>query len=401
MAEALIFLAGILTAVFVGVNIGGSSTGVAFGPAVGSKTIGKMAAGGLMTVFALIGGWTIGRNVVSTMGGDIVPSDLFTLTVSIVILFIIGAALLISNLFGVPASTSMTAVGAIAGLGLAKGSLDWAVLGHITSWWIVSPIVAFWVSGVIGRYFYPWLATRFTVVQSDGRLIELDRSAAIPFPRLGPNTTNREFLGTVLVIGVGCYMAFSAGASNVANAVAPLVGSEMLSMSYGILLAAAAIGVGAFTLGRKTMDTMGNDLTELPILAALVVAVVSATVVTFLSWFGIPASFVVIATMSIVGLGWGRATRTATISDTLSGDDQPAISVGALAADTEETPTIGGTGGDGSQDRSVSIGDEKRADIPGRSDLFDPHESARVILLQNFVPTIATVSAYLLFRLVL
>jgi PiT family inorganic phosphate transporter len=36
--------AGLLVAVFVGFNIGGSSTGVAFGPAVGSNTVSKVGA---------------------------------------------------------------------------------------------------------------------------------------------------------------------------------------------------------------------------------------------------------------------------------------------------------------------------------------------------------------------
>jgi PiT family inorganic phosphate transporter len=393
--STVLLAVGILMAVFVGINIGGSSTGVAFGPAVGAKVVSKRGAAILMTVFAVLGGWTVGRNVVATLGGRIVPADMFTLSVSIAVLFFIGGALFLSNLAGVPASTSMTAVGAIAGLGLATQSLDWAVIGRIVTWWIVSPIIAFWVSGVIGRYVYPRLAKRFAVVQSDDRLLTLDRSGRFPVPRLGPDATLREFVGTVLVMGIGCYMAFSAGASNVANAVAPLVGNGMISMSAGILLAGGAMGLGAFTLARRTLDTMGNDLTDLPIIAALVVAAVSATVVTFLSLIGIPASFVVIATMSIVGLGWGRATRTATLSGTVAGEDEPGVSVGALAAD--EAVTIGGTGG--TPDVSETpIGEEETDELPQSRELFDPHASMRVILTQNAAPLLAFVAAYVLFN---
>ncbi|MFT4885584.1 MAG: PiT family inorganic phosphate transporter, partial [Natronomonas sp.] len=32
------------------------------------------------------------------------------------------------------------------------------------------------------------------------------------------------------------------------------------------------------------------------------------------------------------------------------------------------------------------------------SDLFDPETTGRVILMQNFVPTLATVGAFLIFR---
>jgi PiT family inorganic phosphate transporter len=145
---------------------------------------------------------------------------------------------------------------------------------------------------------------------------------------------------------------------------------------------------------------MGNELNELPLVAALIVAVVTASLETFLSWIGIPASFVVIATMSIVGLGWGRATRTATVSQTVSGERAAASSVGALAADAESAPTVGGQHGTPDAHAPTPIGEEDPADIPATTDLFEPGTTARVLFLQNAVPVIATVAAYLLFRFV-
>ncbi|WP_436911183.1 anion permease [Halosimplex marinum] len=397
MVEALLVV-GLAVAVFVGFNIGGSSTGVAFGPAVGSGTVSKATAAALMTVFALLGGWTVGREVIDTLGSDIVTTA-FTLEISIGVLFFVGFALFLSNVAGVPASTSMTAVGAMAGLGLARGTLNWGEMGRIVTWWLVSPVLAFWVSAVVGRYYYPRLVEWFAVTQTEGSLVVLDRSGTLPRPELGPNTTPRELVGTLLVVGIGCYMAFSAGASNVANAVAPLYGSGDLEMSQAILLGGGAIGLGAFTIARRTMDTVGNDLTDLPLLAALVVAAVSSTIVTGLSALGVPASFVIIATMSIVGLGWGRATRTVTIADAREGDP-PAVSVGALAAEADEAPTVGGDGGAPDATDAPPIGSEDRESIPDAEDLFEPATTARVIFLQNVVPGIATVASFLLFRFV-
>ena len=397
MVEVL-FALGVLVAIFVGFNIGGSSTGVAFGPAVGSDTLSKLSAAALMTIFALAGGLIVGPEVVESLGSDLVATA-FSPLISIVVLFFIGVALFLSNVVGVPASTSMTAVGAIAGLGLARGTLNAALMLEIVSWWLVSPIIAFWVSGVIGRYFYPRLVEWFAVSQSEGALLDFDRSGSIPRPSLGENTTPREFVGTAVVIGIGCYMAFSAGASNVANAVAPLVGNGSLEMYPAILLGGGAIGLGAFTIARRTMDTVGNDLTDLPLVAAIVVAAVASTIVTFLSALGIPASFVIIATMSIVGLGWGRATRTTSLSDTVQGET-PVASVGALTTDAEasDAPTVGGTKGTPKPAETEPIGEESREDIPSASDLFEPGTTARVIFLQNVVPSIATLAAYLVFK---
>jgi len=381
-----LLVAGFAVSLFVGYNIGGATTGPAFGPAVGSGVLSKVAAAALMSVFFFAGAWTVGRRVVSTLGEDLVSgASVFTLETSMVVLFFIGGALFVGNYAGVPASTSMTAVGAIAGLGVASGTLNWAVMGEIVTWWVVAPIVGFWVSGVIGRYLYPAINRRVAVDSSEGPLLVLDRSGAVPVPRTGPNTTRREVVGAAVVVGIGCLMAFSSGTSNIANAIAPLfaVGVEMDLL---ILLGGAAVAVGAFTIARRTLDTLGNDITDLPLTAAIVVAVVSSTIVVALSAVGIPASFVIIATMSIVGLGWGRATRSTTVSEGVRGEEQPAVSVGALTAEEpgEEMP---------------DIGEEDPADVPETADLFDPSTTGRVIVMQNVVPLLSTVGALVTFWL--
>ncbi|MBV0925737.1 inorganic phosphate transporter family protein [Halomicroarcula limicola] len=385
----LLFLVGLAVAVFVGFNIGGSSTGVAFGPAVGSDTISKTTAAGLMTGFALLGGATVGTEVIETMGGRIVPSDQFTLLASVTVLFFVGLALLVSNLFGVPASTSMTAVGAIAGLGVASGTIDWEVMGRIVSWWLVAPIVAFWLSAVVGRYLYPHLAARIVFETDD------------------PGTSRRERVGQFLVVAIGCYMAFSAGASNVANAVAPLVGSGELDLYPGVALAGAAIGLGAFTIARRTLDTVGNDLTELPILAALIVETVSATIISLLSLAGIPASLAVSATMCVVGLGWGRATRTTRLADAAGaavsgtaagGSGGTGVSVSALNVDAEENPASSGSG---EKNPVAKIGEEDPESVTTAADLFDPSATGRVVMLWILTPTISAVASYLVFQYVL
>jgi PiT family inorganic phosphate transporter len=383
----VLLIVGLLIAAFVGFNIGGANTGPAFGPAVGAGVLSKVVAGSLMSLFFFVGAWTIGRRVVDTLGTELVTStSIFSLEANVTVLFFIGGALFLGNYVGVPASTSMTAVGAIAGLGLAANELAWSVMGRILTWWIVAPIIAFWVSGVIGRYFYARLNRRIALARSDGALLEVDRSGVVPNPSLGPNTSRRELFGTGVVVAIGCLMAFSAGTSNIANAIAPLVGSGDLGMNVGIVFGSVAVAVGALTIARRTLDTLGNDLTQLPLTAAIIVATVSATIVTALSAIGIPASFVIIATMSIVGLGWGRATRTTTVREGVR-EGGTAMSPGSLAGD-EEGEDI------------PDIGEEEPEDIPQANELFNPSTTARVVLMQNLVPVVATLSAYLTFRFV-
>jgi PiT family inorganic phosphate transporter len=375
----LLLVVGLAVAVFVGFNIGGSSTGVAFGPAVGSDTVSKTAAAGLMSFFALLGGWTVGRNVIDTMSSEIVTVS-FTLAASVAILFFVGLALLVSNLFGVPASTSMTAVGAIAGMGAAVGELNLEKMGEIVTWWFVAPILAFWVCAVIGRYLYPYLASAFPL-------------------GTGESSDTAERIGQVLVVGIGCYMAFSAGASNVANAVAPLVGTGDLAPGNGVLLAAGAIALGAFTIARRTLDTVGNDLTDLPLLAALIVEVVSASLISFLSYIGIPASLAVSATMSIVGLGWGRATRTTTISEAATKAVQGQGLENPDADDADGGMTMSALNADEPGEKVAPIGEEG-ADELRASDLFDPRATGRVIMLWVAAPTLSAGASYVLFSAV-
>jgi phosphate/sulfate permease len=386
MSEALL-LVGVLVAVFVGYNIGGATTGVSFGPSVGANVVTKLGAAALMSLFFFVGGWLIGPAVVETLGEGIVPGTVLTIETGIGVLFFIGLALFAGNLFGVPASTSMTAVGSIAGLGLATGTLNWATMGEIVSWWIVAPVIAFWVSGVIGRYFYPTINELIDIPRRETDLWVVDRSSSVPWIHAAEGTDRREVVGSLIVVAIGCYMAFSSGASNVANAIAPLVGSGAVSMSWGVILAGVAVTIGAFTIARRTLETMGNDITNLPLTAAVVVMTVSATIVTLLSAIGIPVQLVVVSTMSIIGLGWGRATRTTTVTDAVRGEKETTVSVGALTAEREGEP-------------APAIGEEDAADIPTASDLFNPSTTARVILIQNFVPVLATIGAYLTFRFV-
>lgn len=140
----------------------------------------------------------------------------------------------------------------------------------------------------------------------------------------------------------------------------------------------------------------------MPLLAALIVAVVSSSLVTILSKLGVPVSVVVISTMSIVGLGWGRATRVVSLSQTMHGETaEMSLSMQALATDADDAPTVGGEGGTPqSTDPPSQIGEEEPTDTPRAADLFDPASSLRVIIVQNIVPALATIAAYLLFRFV-
>ncbi|QLD90324.1 inorganic phosphate transporter [Natronomonas salina] len=412
---ALLTVVGIAVAVFVGFNIGGSSTGVAFGPAVGSRLVRKTTAGALFVGFALLGAWTVGRNVIATMSSSIVPATQFTPAASVAVLFFTGASLFISNLYGVPASTSMTAVGAIVGLGLASDTLNQALMFVIVSAWIVAPLVCFLIGVVVGRYIYPYLDRYMAFTKFDLHFIQLDRSGTIPRPYVNVNASPQDIAGSLSVVIIACYMAFSAGASNAANAVAPLVGQGgSLTVDQGVLLAVAAFGLGSFTIARRTLETVGDDITELPILASLIVSVVGGTVITILSYLGIPASLAVSTTSTIIGLGWGRASRAATLAELATpapGRPELEVATGALLTSRAEDAPTGPTIGDIARHEEPAEKPEEIPDIPdvgaeGPADLdeqslFDPRAAKRIVTMWVLTPTLAIVASYPVFEFLL
>ncbi|MFA9427404.1 anion permease [Natronorubrum sp. A-ect3] len=374
-----ILLVGVVASIFVGFNIGGSSTGIAWGPAVGAGLLRKTTAAALMTFFVFLGGWTVGRNVMDTLSEGIITIDI-SLGAGVAVLFFIGLGILIANVFGVPVPTSMTTVGAIAGLGLATGTLNFETIGWIVSWWIVTPIIGFWVGATIGRYVYPELNRRFEIKASEGALLSLDRSGSVPKPVLGPNTTYQELGGTIVVFIIGCYMAFSAGASNVPNAVAPLVSSGALEPNPAIIVATIAIGLGGFTIARRTMESVGGELSDIPLLAALIVMITASTITTLLSWAGIPISLVMSSVMTIVGLGWGRATRPVTAQEAIRGESDKELATGALTAEPDAPVT--------------PIGEKEPAEVLDAGDLFNPRAVMKYISMWVIGPSMSTLLAY-------
>ncbi|MDQ2051865.1 inorganic phosphate transporter [Natronolimnohabitans sp. A-GB9] len=378
-----VLLVGIVASIFVGFNIGGSSTGITWGPSVGAGIVTKTTAAAVMTFFVFFGGWTVGRNVMDTLSEGIITIDL-TLTAGVAVLFFIGLGMLVANIFGVPVPTSMTTVGAIAGLGLATGTLNYATIAEIITWWIVTPVIGLWIGVLIGRYIYPWVNHRVDIEKSDGPLLRLERRGSIPTPALGPNTTQQELGTTLAVFIIGCYMAFSAGASNVPNAAAPLVGTiDGLEANTAIIIATLAIGLGGFTIARRTMESVGGELSDIPLLAALFVMVTASTITTILSWAGIPISLVMATVMTIVGIGWGRATRPITVRKAVTRDvENRDIESGAIVAEEK----VGET--------APKIGEPESDEVLRGADLFNPRAIIKYVSMWIIGPSMSTILAY-------
>ncbi|MDO8727523.1 MAG: inorganic phosphate transporter [Candidatus Methanoperedens sp.] len=274
-----------LVAIFMGLNIGGNNAAAAMGAAYGAKVRTKNQAVLLIGVFSLLGAVLSGGAVIKTLGNGILAPGTILLTGAIVAVAASGITVFLANLLRIPISTSQAAVGSVVGIGIFYGSstINLPLLGYIVSWWVVTPILAWLLAYILGKYFYTdillWLA---------------DHSKS--------EASIKKFLYLMLTIS-GCYVAYSAGANNAANAVGPFVGAGLIDPFWGSVLGGITIGFGALIMGGRVLDTVGKEITELCIIRATFVEFTSAIIVHVASILGVPVSLGEIVSAGIIGIG--------------------------------------------------------------------------------------------------
>ena len=307
----------------------------------------------------------------------------------VALLFFIGFGILLSNLLSVPVPTSMTTVGAIAGLGLSTDALRFETIGWIATWWVVAP----------SRFFH---RTR------GGPIFLSGPQPTLPNSVVGGTTTcaRSKWDGADDRQGAECdergghwdgsrpncqlLHGFSAGASNIPNAVAPLVSSGALGVNTAIILATGAIGVGAFTIARRTIESVGTELTDISLFAALIVMLTASSITAGLSYLGVPIRLVMATVMIITELGWGRATRPIPLENAVRGSVRgeigKEIALNALAVDQD--PPV------------AEIGEaEPKKGVEEAGELFDQQALARYISMWIIGPSVALMLSYAYFSL--
>ncbi|MCX9014864.1 MAG: inorganic phosphate transporter [Candidatus Methanoperedens sp.] len=285
MDITLMFIAAIAVAIFMGVNIGGNNAAASMGAAYGAKARTKLQAVALISVFSLLGAVLNGGEVIKTLGSGILPAGTILLEGAVVAVGAAGITIFLANIIRLPISTSQAAVGAIIGIGIfydaAKINMD--KISEIVAWWIVTPILAWFLAYIVGKYLYTevliWLADHS------------DSEESI-----------RKFLNILLTVS-GSYVAYSAGANNAANAVGPFVGAGVVTSFNGAVLGGLAIGLGALLMGGRVLDTVGKEITELCVIRATFVEFIAAGIVHAASILGIPVSLGEIVTAGVIGIG--------------------------------------------------------------------------------------------------
>jgi PiT family inorganic phosphate transporter len=287
--ELLFIILTVIMGIGVGWSIGANDAANSLGTAVGSRVITLRQAIILIAVCGFLGAFLQGGFVIKTIGKGIVQVQELERTariyLAVVAAFSACAWVVLATYWKMPISTSHSIVGGVAGAGLAIGAaLRWKVLLDIFICWILTPVGA----GILGFIFYLIFKNLFY--------------------RLVPRKYTKVTLAVLIVIS-GCYVAFSWGANDVANAVGVIAGTGILSVRASIILGGVAIVLGIVTWGYKVIETVGSEIAHLLPLMAFSAQLASAINVHIYTLFGIPVSTSHSIVGAIFGIGLARGVR--------------------------------------------------------------------------------------------
>jgi len=365
-------LAIVIIAVFSGLymawNIGANDVANSMSTAVGAKAITMKQALIIAAVLDFLGAVLVGKHVTDTVKGKII--DTASIEPTLVALGFL-ASLLSASIFvtlatwkELPVSTTHAIIGGITGFGLIQGGLEavrWKTLGQVAASWVISPIagaaLAFLMFGIIrlfifarkdpvkwARYVSPFFValTIFIILLSIfmktrvGVILGYETKEyviislffafiagliGIFFAKrfIGKGYEIVENLFRRLQIMTSCYVAFSHGANDVANAVAPV--AVVISIAWKevdaiYLLAFGGIGIalGILTWGYKVIKTVGGRITALTNTRGFSVDFAAATVVLVASKLGLPISTSHAVVGAVIGVGLARGLEAIDLS---------------------------------------------------------------------------------------
>lgn len=290
----------LLTAVFLAINMGGTSISPSFSAAYGANVIRKSMIPGLFGIMVFLGAMIAGKGTASTLGKDLIQPDLLNWVLVTIILGSVGFTLFIANLIGIPQSNVQTTVFAISAPAAYFHEFNThKVFFEIVPTWFIAPFISFILCFLFGKYIY-------TPLRKKGYLT------------YGQLSQHR--LVKAIIIAMSLYVAFSIGANNVANAVGPI--ASMMShelqlpfegngfsiiMVLTTLVVAPNFAIGASILGSKGLENTGKGIFLFGPFEAIIISFVTASILLITSVTrGIPTSLIQLNAAAIIGIGVAR-----------------------------------------------------------------------------------------------
>jgi len=249
---------------FLGWSLGANDAANVFGTAVGSRMISFRKAAIYCGIFVILGAVISGAGAAKTLGE---LGAVNAVAGAFVVALAAGATVYWLTMLGYPVSTTQAIVGAIIGWDLFAGALiDVAALEKVILSWFFSPILAALFSALL-----------YKLIAYGMKHVRINMFSLDALTRAG-------------LLFAGIAGAYALGANNIANVVGIFVPiSPFSNISFlGLFtlngaqqlffIGAIAIAVGTFTYGKKVMLTVGEGISELSPIAALVAVQANALV---------------------------------------------------------------------------------------------------------------------------
>jgi PiT family inorganic phosphate transporter len=271
-------------AVYLGWALGANDAANLYGPAVASRALryrtAIWTAAVLVVCGAALGGHETLRSVARV--GSQSPLSAFVVC--------IAAAVAMTALIAVrmPASSSQAVLGAIIGVGMARGSaIDAGLAMRLVVGWLMTPLLGALLSVVLYS-----LVSLLVRRRSFGGLDTYDQVVR------------------AALWGAGAWGAYALGANNAANVTGVFVASGSLAPDAAVWVAGVSIALGIVTFGQRMMQVVGKRLVRLEPQTALIAMMGQAVAVHLFALYGMPVSSSQALAGAVLGIGVVKGVRT-------------------------------------------------------------------------------------------
>ena len=374
MLAVLLIIIAIFAGLYMAWSIGANDVANSMSTAVGAKAITLRQALLIASVLNFLGAVLVGKHVTDTIqkgilniyssGGELALSEHSIMLGFLGALLSAGIFVTIATWKELPVSTTHAVIGGVIGFGLIQGGIElvkWKTVGAVATSWILSPLVGGAIAFIMFKIIaYFVLATDEPLKRAKkagpvfigltifiiflsifmktrvGNLLGYELKTYIFISLLigfiaslagffilkrmrGKGYEIVEGLFRRLQIMTSCYVAFSHGANDVANAVAPVgvvlaLAWRNVDAVYLLALGGLGIAIGIITWGYKVIKTVGGRITALTNTRGFAIDFSAATVVLVASKLGMPISTTHTVVGAVIGVGLARGLDAVDLS---------------------------------------------------------------------------------------
>ncbi|MFW6266544.1 MAG: inorganic phosphate transporter [Halanaerobiales bacterium] len=264
----------LLSGIFLGGTLGANDAANIFGTAVTTRSVKFKTAVTLTGIFVILGSALEGAGGIETVG------SLSEQSIKTAFISSLAAALTVSLMtyLKLPVSTSQAVVGAVIGGNILIGNVNFILLVPIVIAWVATPLGAMMIAFIIYKLYSIFVQDKLSKIQYFERFVQIG----------------------LLISGI--YGAYSLGANNVANVIGVYVKAGLFDSQIGGLVGGMAIALGV-NYSRGVMETVGNKITSLTPLTALIAVLSHSITLYIFARIGIPVSSSQAIVGGVIGTG--------------------------------------------------------------------------------------------------